>query len=203
MDKLYVNVTRCDVIGGAQALTPIVTEMDKRLQELANETQTMKGILCKFLGSNTSEQYEKATVAVCNLSEFLFNASEQLNEMQGQIVRYQDAIARYNERSDSFSAPNAHNVQKVQIGVDTKRSQFTYDEMIHVNQSIQKYTSDARTTARQLKSNKESIGSIWRDPQFRDFSAFIDEIVSKTENSIVTLEEYSTHLSQKIKEFKN
>lgn len=203
MKKLYVNVDRCDVTGGAQALTPIVTDMDRRLQELAGETETMKGELLRFLSANTSEQYQKAAVAVANLSEYLFSASEQLNDMQHQIVRYQDAMARFNDRSDSFGAPNAHNVRKVQVDVATQRMQFTYEDMIHVQQSVQKYVLDARDSVKKLQANKESIGSIWRDPQYRDFSDFIDEIASKTGTAIATLEAYAAHLAQRIKEFKN
>ena len=203
MNKLYINVDRCEVTGGAQALSPIVQEMDRRLQELATETETMKGVLFKFVGSNSSEQFEKAAVSIYNLSEHLFEASEQLNDMQCQIVKYQEAIARYNDNSYTFSAPNAHNVKKVQIDTDTNHFQFTHDEMVYVNQCIQKYTNDARDTIKHLKSNKESIGSIWKDPQYKDFSDFIDEIVSKTENSIAVLEEYSAYLARKITELKN
>lgn len=203
MKKLYVNVDRCEVMGGAQALVPIVQEMDRRLQEFASNTETMKGVLFKFVGTNSSEQFEKAATSIYNLSEILFDASEQLNEMQNQIVKYQNAIARYNDNSYSFAAPNGHNVKKIRIDTDTNHFQFTHDEMIDVNQSIQKYTNDARDTVKHLKDNKESIGSIWKDPQYRDFSDFIEEVVSRIEQSISVLEEYSRYLERKIAELKN
>lgn len=203
MKKLYVNVDRCEVMGGAQALAPIVQEMDRRLQEFASETERMKGVLFKFYSTNSSEQFQKAATSIYNLSEFLVEAAEQLNEMQNQIVKYQNAIARYNDNSYSFAAPNAHNVKKVRIDINTNHFQFTYDDMIYVNQSIQKYTNDARDTVKHLKANKEEIGSIWKDPQYRDFSDFIDDIVSKAENSISVLEEYSRYLDRKITELKN
>ena len=57
----------------------------------------------------------------------------------------------------------------------------TLNEMIEVNNSIQKYVTDARSTLNILKSNKEQIGSIWRDPQYKDFSEFIDGIISATQ----------------------
>lgn len=203
MKKLYINVDRCEVIGGAPALSPIVSEMDRRLQELASETASMATVLLKFSGSNSSEQYEKATVAVYNLSEELYMESDELNKMQHEIVKYQESITKFNDKSDSFSSPNAHNVQKVQISVDTNHFQFTHEEMVYVNQSIQKYTSDARDTLKRLTSNKEAIGEIWRDPQYGDFSDFIDEVVSKTDKSISVLEEYSVYLARKISELKN
>ena len=203
MKKLYINVDRCEVRGGAEALSPIVQEMDRRLQELASETEMMKEVLFKYASTNSSPQYEKCAVSVYNLSEFLFDASEQLNEMQTQIVKYQDAMARYNDKNCSFYSPNPHSVKKVQISQDSTNWQFTYDEMIHLNQSIEKYTRSARDILKQLQSNKESIGSIWRDPQYNDFSEFIDTIVSTTSNAITTLEEYSTYLGRKIVEMKN
>lgn len=203
MKKLYVNVDRCEVMGGAQALSPIVQEMDRRLQELASETEVIKGVLFKFVGTNSSEQFQKAAVSIYNLSENLFEASEQLNEMQNQIVKYQNAIARYNDNGYSFATPNAHNVKRVQINTDTNHFQFTHDEMVYVNQSIQKYTNDARDTIKHLKADKEAVGSVWQDPQYGDFGDFIDEVVTKTEKSISVLEEYSRYLERKITELKN
>lgn len=203
MKKLYVNVDRCEVMGGAQALAPIVQEMDRRLQEFASKTETIKGVLFKFVNTNSSEQYKKAATAIFNLSTSLVEKAEQLNDMQSQIVNYQNAIARYNDNSYSFAAPNAHNVKTVRIDADTNHFQFTHDDMIYVNQSIQKYANDARDTVKHLKANKEEIGSIWKDPQYKDFSEFIEEIVSKTENGISVLEEYSRYLDRKIMELKN
>lgn len=203
MKKLYVNVERCEVHGGAQALTPIVTNMDRRLQEIANETQQIKGILLKYVGVNSSDQFKKAADATKELSEQLYNASEQLNEMQGQIVRYQNKIARFNERNEGFGAPNRHNVQKVEISVDTAHFQFTYQDMVYVEQCIQKYVNDARTSIQVLRRDKETIGSIWRDPQYRDFSAFIDDVCAKLMRGAQTLEEYARHLSTKIRELRD
>ena len=52
----------------------------------------------------------------------------------------------------------------------------TLNEMIEVNNSIQKYVTDARSTLNILKSNKEQIGSIWRDPQYKDFTRMAEQI---------------------------
>lgn len=49
--------------------------------------------------------------------------------------------------------------------------------MIEVNNSIQKYVTDARSTLNILKSNKEQIGSIWRDPQYKDFTRMAEQII--------------------------
>ena len=203
MKKLYISVERCDVIGGAEALSPMVTNMDIRLQELASETERVKGVLFKFAGHNSSDQYKKAAVSVYQLSEKLYEDSEALNEMQSQIVKYQIAIARFNEKGTGFSSPNRHNVQKVKIDVQTNHFQFTLNEMIEVNNSIQKYVTDARSTLNILKSNKEQIGSIWKDPQYKDFSEFIDGIISATQKSLADLEAYHVHLQTKIKELNN
>ena len=203
MKKLYINVNRCELYGGAEALSPLVKEIDIRMQELAQETEIIKGVLFKFVGDNSSEQFERAAVEVYNLSERLYDSSEQLNEMQCQIVKYQEAIAKFNDNNYSFSAPNAHNVQKVQISTDVNHFQFTYEEMVYVDNSIQNYVNNARDSIVRLKSNKDEIGSIWRDPQYNDFSDFIDETVSVTEKGIVVLEEYSAYLSKHIIELNN
>jgi hypothetical protein len=123
--------------------------------------------------------------------------------MQTQIVKYQEAIARYNDENCYFYSPNPHAVKKIQISIDLTNREFAYNEMIYLNQNIEKYTRSARDILKQLQSNKESIGSVWRDPQYNDFSEFIDTIVSTASNAIVTLEEYSTYLGRKIVEMKN
>ena len=53
------------------------------------------------------------------------------------------------------------------------------------------------------ENNKEAIGNIWRDPQYRDFSEFIDETTTATINSIIVLEEYTVYLNKKITEMNN
>ena len=193
--KLYVNVDRCEVVGGADALTPIVQEMDRRLQELASETEAMKAALFKYANTNESPQYKKCAVNIYQLSNFLYEASGQLNDMQLQIVKYQVAMARYNDKSSSYATPNPHTVKQIVLTQDSTTWKFTYEEMLYVDRCIEKYTKIARDTIKHLHSNNEAIGAIWRDPQYRDFSDFINEIVTATLNSVTVLEEYATYLN--------
>ena len=203
MDKLYINVEKCEIAGGAKNLTPMVQEMDRRLQELASETITIKNTLLKFASTSASEQYKKATLSVYNLSETITEKSYQLNDMQGQIVTYQNNISRFEDNGQIFSNPNPFTVVKTQINVDTSVFKFNLEEMIEVNKCISKYTDNTREILKVLQSNKSSIGFIWKDPQYKDFEMFIDEIVSETNKNIDILEDYSKYLGQKIQELNN
>lgn len=202
-DRLYVNVQRADIQGGADALCPIVQEMDKRLQELAQETENIKEIMLKFQTSNSSDQYDRACNVISAFSNFLFDKSEELNDMQVQIVEYQNSTNRYNEKSGCFSNPNSHDVRKVIVDVDVQHFQFTLDEMRYVNQSIETYIKNAEDISNQLLNNKNEVGSIWRDPQYEDFSQFIDEVVTATKQSLTIVNDYSIHLNQQIAEYNN
>ncbi len=203
MKKLNINVDRCEVKGGVDSLTPIVQEMDTRLQELATETETIKAMMLKYVSTNSSPQFEKCAVEVFNLSNLLFEASEQLNEMQTQIVKYQISMAEYNEKNFSMFSPNHHAVRKVQIAQDSTNWQFSFGEMVALNRGLINYITSTRDAIRKLQSNKGAVGTVWCDPQYRDFAEFIDMIVATLKNSLMALEEYTIHLKGKIAQMKN
>jgi hypothetical protein len=50
---------------------------------------------------------------------------------------------------------------------------------------------------------KNRIGSVWVDPQFKDFSSVVDTVKLAAEKHIKELDLYVAYLNTRIKEFKS
>ena len=170
------------------------------MQELASSTEKIKGTMYKFSGTNQGTQYKKACDAVTELSARLYSASETLNDVQHQIVEYENKCHRYEDESASASNPRKHNVKQVKVTVNTFETEFHKTEMITVRNSLEKYSRSAKEECKKLRSNRDSIGRVWTDRQFKDFSTYIDDICSVIEKGCKELDDYKNYLNVKIKE---
>ncbi len=200
MKKLYENIEDINIRGGVEQLSEVVRAMDVSLQNIADNTDQLVGYLAKYSTSNKGAQYEKVVKTSLLLRDEMFEASVELNDMQNQIVAYQNKIYRYEEMAASAQQPNPYLVSKRQISVDTSMVQFNRSDMLDVAAALRNYSERVYHHIKTINEKKNSIAAVWRDSQYDDFAEFISEVTKDVVNAIKLFEDYVIYLEGKIKE---
>lgn len=201
MKRLCENIDDINIRGGVAQLTEVVTAMDIALQNIADYTDRLYTRLIKYSVSNKGAQYEKVVDTSFRLREVLYDAAEALNDMQKQIVAYQNKIYRYEEIADSAQAPNQFLVNKNRnVNVDSTVMQFNRNDMINVAATLRNYSERVYHHTKTIYDKKNSIAAIWRDSQYETFSEFVDAIVKRITTALKVFDEYVLYLEEKIKE---
>lgn len=201
MKKLYENIEDIDIKGGVGQLSDVVTAMDISLQNIAEATERLTAQLIKYSVSNKGAQYHKVVSTSMRLRDVLYSSSIELNEMQNQIVAYQNKIYRYEEISDSAQKPNPYLVTRNQnVNVETSAVQFNRSEMINVVALLRNYSDFVYHHVKAINEKKNAIAAVWRDSQYNAFSDFIDSVKRKIGDALKVFEDYVIYLDEKIKE---
>lgn len=202
MKKLYENIEDIHIIGSPEVLTEMVKAMDISMQNMAAGTEQITALLIRYRESNKGQQYGKVIFTLLALENTLYQASQELNEMQREIVAYQNKLFRYEDMSATASAPNAFMVERKQIDIDTQSVQFTLSEMLEVDAELKNYSEAIKYHTNNLNQSKIQIGTVWMDTQYKDFSEFIDEVIRNIIEALKVFDEYVIYLEEKIKELK-
>ncbi len=200
MKKLYENIENIHIEGGIGQLSEVVRVMDMALQNIADNTEQLTCYLSKYRVSNKGAQYEKVVKTSLKLRDELFVTSQELNDMQNQIVMYQNKMYRYEDMSEMASTPNPYLVTKKQVNVDTTIMQFDRTDMMELVATLRNYSERVYHHMKTIIEKKNSIASIWRDPQYDDFAEFIDGIKQNVGEALKVYEDYVIYLEEKIKE---
>ena len=200
MKKLFHNIRDIHIIGEIEQLSDAVSYMDKILQNITSITDQLTNKLIKYSSTNKGQQYQKVVATSKILRDKLYEKSVELNEMQNQIVLYQNKIYRYEGINKSESRPNPYLINKRNVTVDTNAVRFTREDMETLVAIINSYCEKVNNYVRNLVVKKNSMASFWKDTQYRDFSCFIDEISKDILNSIKIYSDYSELLKIKIRE---
>lgn len=201
MKRLYENIEDIHIKGDISQLSTVVTAMDIALQNLADNTEKLYTYLVKYSSSNKGNQFEKVVNTSMALRDELFVASESLNDMQNQVVAYQNKVYRYEDISASAPAPNRYLVNRNHnISVDTSQVQFTRNDMINVVSTLKNYRERVFHHSQTIVEKKNSIANVWVDSQYKDFSEFIDGVIRNIRDAIKIFDEYVLNLESKIKE---
>lgn len=198
MRKLYQHINHINIRGKATELTKIVQSMDERMQTLANDTQHVEAVVRKYTDNNKGDQYTKAVQAVSELSKHLYESSETMNDMQRQIVDYQNKIFHYEEQHMHAQQPKRHEVRKINVETITHVIEFRREEMLMVYKEIMTYVKNSAEALKRLRDDKNNIGQIWLDEQYKIFDQFIEGVVKTTIKHGKVLEDYAKHLKQLI-----
>lgn len=199
MKKLYVNIEEIKIKGRPSLLSKPIRDIDERMQQLASVTEMVKGVFYKFSGSNQGIQYKKACDAVTKLSDELYDASEILNDVQTQVVKYENKIHCYEGETFSAASPRKHAVKKMSVNANTAQVEFHKEQMVYLIAIIDKYIVSCVDEVKKLRYNKENVGKVWYDRQFKDFSIYIDEVCGIIFNGCKELDEYKNYLTDKVK----
>ena len=200
MKRLYENIEDINISGGIDQLSEVVRTIDKSLQNIANNTDQLVEYLAKYSNSNKGAQYENVIRTSMYLRDELFDAALELNDMQKQIVAYQNKIYRYEDMSESAQQPNPYLITKRQISVENSITQFNQSDMMEVVEILRNYSERVHHHIKMIEEKKNSIAAVWRDTQYDDFAEFIEEVTGKINDAIKLFEEYVIYLEEKIKE---
>lgn len=200
MKKLYENIENIYIKGGIGQLSEVVRVMDIALQNIADNTEQLTGYLSKYNVSNKGAQYDKVVRTSLRLRDELFRTSQELNDMQNQIVLYQNKMYRYEDMSETASTPNPYLVTKTQINVDNTIMQFNRTDMKELAATLRNYSERVYHHMKTIIEKKKSIASVWKDPQYDDFAEFIDGIMRNVVEALKIYEDYVIYLEDKIKE---
>ena len=200
MKRLYENIEDINIRGGIDQLSEVVRTIDKSLQNIANNTDQLVEYLAKYSNSNKGAQYENVIRTSMYLRDELFDAALELNDMQKQIVAYQNKIYRYEDMAESAQQPNPYLITKRQISVENSITHFNQSDMMEVVEILKNYSERVSHHIKMIEENKNSIAAVWRDTQYDDFAEFIDEVTGKINDAIKLFEEYVNYLEEKIKE---
>ena len=199
--KLYENIEDIHIKGGVSQLTEMVTAMDVSLQNMAENTEQLTMQLIRYSASNKGSQYERVVNTTMRLRDELFEVSTDLNEMQNQIVAYQNKIYRYEEMSDSAAKPYPYLVNRNQnVNVETAVVQFNRTEMMNLVAILNNYAEKVFHQLRTISQKKNSIAMVWCDSQYDDFAEFIDTVSKSVLEALKEYKDYVVYLNEKIKE---
>lgn len=200
MKKLYMNIEDIYIKGNPLQLTEVITTMDDALQNVCQSTEDITGLVIRHSASNKGQQYEKMSTTLIKLRDEMYEASLQLNEMQSQIVEYQNKVLRYEDLSACAAVPNKHIVSRTSINTDNTEVQFRLSEMVELSNGLNSYSEFVYHNMQNIVRGKNDIAAIWQDTQYKDFAEFIDEISMELLAALKVFGEYLTYLDEKIKE---
>lgn len=201
MKKLYENIEDINIRGSISQLTEMVAAMDISLQNMAENTEQLTMQLNRYSTSNKGFQYKRVVNTTMKLRDELYEASLELNEMQNQIVTYQNKIYRYEEMSENAVKPYPYLVNRNQnVNVETASIQFNRTEMINLVAILNNYAEKVLYQLRTISQKKNSIATFWCDSQYKDFSEFIDSMTKSVMEALKEYKDYVIYLNEKIKE---
>lgn len=200
MKKLYENIEDIKIKGSVDQLTEIVRAMDIALQNIADNSDKLAYMLIKFNASNKGAQYKKVVDTAIQLRDEMFEASTSLNEMQNQVVAYQNKIYRYEDMASAGQTPTPYLVQKRQITVDASVVQFVRSDMMRISAVLRNYSECVYQHIKTINEKKNAAKAIWQDSQYNDFSEFIDGVIRSVISAIKVYEDYVVHLEERIEE---
>ena len=199
MKKLYERIEDINIKGGLEPLSEVLTVMDSALQNIAAYTDKLVKHLVKFNATNMGKRYENVVSNSLRLRDDLFDASYQLNDMQNQIVAYQNKIYRYEGMAELAEKPNPYLVTKADVTVTNSGIQFNKTDMIELVTLLRSYSEGVYNQLRTIKEKKEEIAEVWQDSQYKDFAEFVDRVIRKVFGTIKIFEDFVLELEARIK----
>lgn len=200
MKKLYENIQDINIKGGIDQLSEVVQTIDISLQNIADNSDQLTTYLVRYSASNKGSQYDNVVKFSMALRDVVYQAALELNEMQNQIVGYQNKVYRYEDMTQSAPVPNRYMVTRRQVNVDTSAVQFSLADMLDVKAALLNYSECVYHHLKTISDKKNSIAAVWNDSQYDTFADFIDSITSQVVEVLKVYGEYIIYLDEKLKE---
>lgn len=199
MKKLYVNIEKVKITGGPKELYSLINITDMSLKNMSEKTKKMIEFLSKYSESNKGIQFEKLINSTILLRDDLSDASYEINDMLIQVVKFVNKLNQYEDSNETLPLPEQYTIPKCYVSSDVRSFQFGYDEMLEVERECRTFREDIYLSIKNVNTKKNNIASIWMDPQYDDYSDFIQDITSKIVTALKAYDEYLQYLDSKIK----
>ena len=198
MRRLFNSIERIQITGDLGQLSGLVRDIDRSLQNIANGTERLMEYLSRYSATNAGRQFEKMAEAASALGRELCQASMAINQMQRDICTYENKIRRFEGLSESAEMPNLYLVSPRRITVDERRTVIDLAEMRFLLQLLVEYSDIVEKYRSEICEKRDAISDIWRDPQYLNFSAFIDEVNDTIIKANVKFGNYIEYLRNRI-----
>ena len=199
MKKLYVNIEKVKIKGGPRELYSVIKGTEESLRDMAEKTEKMTAFLSKYSESNKGVQFEKLINSTVQLRSDLSDAAIEMNDMLVQVVIFVNKINQYEDNNESLPQPAPYVINGRHLNADTGTVQFEHDEMLEVERECKEYREGIYQCIRSVNLKKNNIASVWMDPQYDDYSDFIQDLTGKIVDALKVYDEYLLHLDSKIR----
>lgn len=197
MRMLFNSIEDIRINGNPSELCDVISDLDKCVQDMTNHTNEIFNIMIVMSGTLKSQQFEKAAGEIRNLSIFLCEKADALNEMQRDVADYHNRISRF-EGYNQEASYNQFDIRPVNVDVETKSVQLTGEQWFQIYSAMCEYCNAISESVNHLISRKNDVGTIWQDTQYYRFSDFIDSIATETNEKVKVLEDYIQNLKAEL-----
>jgi hypothetical protein len=203
MKKLHLNIERVHIKAkDPGVLSTLIADVDKQMQKLVASTDSISALMAKYITNNDGEQYDKATTALRTLRKNICESAMTINDLEMQVVAFQNKVYRFEGSNKSAPPPKKIVIKEIKSTSHTN-VQYGMSEMRIVATGLANYCENARAAIKGIIMAKNRIGSVWVDPQFKDFSSVVDTVKLAAEKHIKELDLYVAYLNTRIKEFRS
>lgn len=201
MKKLHLNITNIHIKAkDPGVLSTLIADIDKQLQNLVVATDTAKSLVIKYSGNNNGNQYENACKSLQLLSHHIKECTTTINDLEMQVVAFQNKVYRFEGSNKTAPTPKKYTINEAKVNTNLAKVQYGTNEMKVVSIGLSQYCERARSVIKGILMARNRIGTVWVDPQFKDFSSVIDSVQVVAEKHIKELESYVVYLNTRIKE---
>ena len=201
MAKLITNLEKVRVKGGIDKLNEPIYSMDKAIEKMYNDSVELAEIIKNHFEGNKGNQYVVIVTNAKDLAKALEDASISINNMQHQIIQFQEATNCFNDERTSVGSVRKRSTITINPNVVSQFRFFTTDTIKLVQRKLVEFSSKTKETLKRLISEKDALKSIWCDPQYDHFSKFIDEMSQEINKHLRVFDNYADYLQKKITEY--
>ncbi|MBR1764616.1 MAG: hypothetical protein IJ746_04415 [Ruminococcus sp.] len=200
MKRLNVNIEEVNIKGDIDQLSQAVIVIDKALQSIADNTDKLYSKLMNFQSTNLGKTYNNIVQTTAELRSELYYSSAEMNDLQRQLIDYQNKLYRYEGINRSAPSPNKFFVQKRKLSTSTNGFMFSRKDMQDLIAMIKSFVGSVESNLKNIVKAKDSASHFWKDRQYKDFSSFIDDVNNKTQRAIKKYEGFIADIDNKVKE---
>lgn len=200
-NRLVVRIESVRIKGGIEKLNDPIILMDKLMERLYKDADELACVLEKYFETNKGNQYEVLAKCACDLAKILDDASEDMNKMQHQIVEFQSKTNRWNDVNGPVGAIRRRNEIRINPNVLSQFTYFDNETIMKVYTHVVDFSEKTENNVRQLVLEKDGLKKYWNDPQYENFSDFINEVSDIIRNSLKVFNKYAEYLYGKIQEY--
>lgn len=200
MRKLFNSIEHVEIYGDIGQLSGLVRGLDRSLQNIANGTERLMEYLSRYSATNAGRQYQTMVEAASALGNKLCQAAMDINQMQKDVCVYENKVRRFEGLPENADMPNQYLVSTRRVMVDGGRTVINLAEMRYLARLLVDYSDIVERHRRDICRKRDDISTIWRDPQFVNFSAFIDEVSETIIKAKRVFENYIDFLKKRIED---
>jgi len=201
--RLFNSIEEVRINGSPAELNNIVSQIDKDIIELSEDTTLLANDIKKHFEFNKGSQYIKLGDAATNFSKYLEEQTKEMNECQREIQFYMEKLDGYEEKREDLFSVKSNNVETVKADLETRQTFVSFESIVSMQKRLVNYSENTKATLQKLNREKEETRSYWYDKQYNTFSDFIEDVTLVVKKALELFDAYAEHLQKQINELHN